>query len=104
MKSRQETIILVNYDKMENLKSTIDGRYHYFYKIINTINNKYYYGIHTTDNIYDGYSGSGELLKLVYKKYGKENCIKYILKFFEDRKSLLQYEKEIINTQIKQVA
>lgn len=100
MKSRQETIILVNYDKMEDLKSTIDGRYHYFYKIINTINNKYYYGIHTTDNIYDGYSGSGELLKLVYKKYGKENCIKYILKFFEDRKSLLQYEKEIINKDI----
>ena len=100
MKSRQETIILVNYDKMEDLKSTVDGRYHYFYKIINTINNKYYYGIHTTDNIYDGYSGSGELLKLVYKKYGKENCIKYILKFFEDRKSLLQYEKEIINKDI----
>lgn len=100
MKSRQDVIILVDYNDINDLRSNIDGRYHYFYKILNTINNKYYYGIHTTDDIYDGYSGSGSLLKSVYKKYGKENCVKYIIKFFEDRKSLLQYEKEIINEDI----
>lgn len=100
MKSRQDTIILVDYNNLEDLKSNMDGRYHYFYKILNTVNNKYYYGIHTTDDIYDGYAGSGTLLKSVYKKYGKENCIKYILKFFEDRRSLLEYEKEIINNEL----
>ena len=67
MKSRQETIILVKYDKLDDLRSSIDNRYHYFYKIVNLINNKYYYGIHTTDDIYDGYVGSGTILKYVYK-------------------------------------
>ena len=81
MKSRQDTIILVEYNNLEDLKSDIDGRYHYFYKILNTINNKYYYGIHTTDDIYDGYTGSGTLLKNVYKKYGESNCIKYLNKY-----------------------
>ena len=100
MKSRQETVILVKYDKLDDLRSSIDNRYHYFYKIVNLINNKYYYGIHTTDDIYDGYVGSGTILKYVYKKYGKENCIKYILEFFDDRKSLLDYEKSIINQEL----
>ena len=100
MKSRQETIIEVDYKNLDDLRSSIDGRFHYFYKIVNNINQKYYYGIHTTDDIFDGYSGSGILLKQVYKKYGRENCTKYILGFFEDRKSLLDYEKYIVNYEV----
>ena len=97
MKSRLEVNIDTQCDNIDDLRSPIDGRFHYFYKIVNNINKKYYFGIHTTDDLFDGYCGSGVILKCVYKKYGKGNCTKHILKFFDDRKSLLDYEKYIVD-------
>ena len=47
--------------------------YHYFYKITNKLNNHYYYGIHSTDNLNDGYMGSGRKLRRAINKYGIEN-------------------------------
>lgn len=71
-----------------------DYKYHYFYKITNTINNKIYYGIHSTNDLNDGYMGSGRALIRAFKKYGKENFIKEIIKFFDTREELSNYEKE----------
>lgn len=99
-KSRQDVIICADFENINDLRSSLDNKFHYFYKILNTVNNKFYYGIHTTDNIFDGYSGSGSILKSVYNKYGKFNCIKYIERFFEDRKSLMNYEKYIVNESV----
>ena len=45
-----------------------DGKYRYFYKIQNLIDNSYYYGIHTTDDINDNYKGSGKRIKNYIKK------------------------------------
>ena len=59
-----------------------DKKYHYFYKITNCINGKFYYGIHSTNNLNDGYMGSGKRLKCAIKKYGVENFNKDIIKFF----------------------
>ena len=55
--------------------------YHYFYKITNKLNNHYYYGIHSTDNLNDGYMGSGRKLRRAinkYKKVKKEYLDEYI--------------------------
>ena len=57
--------------------------YFYFYKITNNINNHYYYGVHCTDNLDDGYMGSGTRLHYAYKKYGMKNFTKEILKYFD---------------------
>lgn len=73
-----------------------DGKYHYFYKIYNIANNKFYCGIHSTDNINDNYLGSGVALHEAYKKYGLSCFVKHILAFFDNRKSLLQYEKDYV--------
>ena len=69
---------------------------HYFYKIINKLNGKFYYGIHSTYNLDDGYMGSGSKLKYMYKKYGIENFEKEIIKFFNTRKECADYEAEVV--------
>lgn len=99
MKSHLDTYILVKYNNINELRSAIDNKFHYLYKIVNNINDKYYYGIHSTIDIYDGYKGSGKLLKDMYKKY-ENNCTKYIINFFEDRKSLLTAEKTIVTKEV----
>ena len=72
-------------------------KYHYFYKITNLINDHFYYGVHNTDNLNDGYMGSGKRLAVAYKKYGIENFKKEILKFFNTKEDAFEYESEIVN-------
>jgi hypothetical protein len=74
-------------------------RYHYIYKTTNTINGKYYIGMHSTDDLTDGYIGSGKRLWYSIKKYGKENFKVEILEFFLDRVSLKNREIELVNEQ-----
>lgn len=71
--------------------------YHYFYKITNVVNGKFYYGVHNTTNVDDGYMGSGFALKKAIIKYGVENFRKEILKFFDNEEDAFAYEKEIVN-------
>ena len=73
-----------------------DYMYHYFYKIENLINGKYYYGIHSTNNLEDSYMGSGSSLNKDYRIYGKENFVKTIIKFFDSRKEASNYESEVV--------
>ena len=73
-----------------------EKKYHYFYKITNTVNGFYYYGIHSTNDIEDGYMGSGRRLKRAVKKFGKENFQKEILKFFDSRKEASDYEENVV--------
>lgn len=70
--------------------------YHYFYKITNTINEHYYVGIHSTENLNDGYFGSGKDLKKAIRKFGKSSFKKENLKFFDSREELSEYEKNYI--------
>lgn len=73
-----------------------DYKFNYFYKITNNLNGNFYYGIHSTNNIDDGYMGSGLKLKRAFKKYGIENFSKEILKFFDTREELADYEADVV--------
>lgn len=75
-------------------------KYHYIYKTTCNVNGKYYIGIHSTDNLEDGYLGSGKRLWYSINYHGKENHIKIILEYCKNRKELIRREKEIVNEQL----
>lgn len=75
-------------------------KYNYFYKITNLINGHFYYGVHSTDNLNDGYLGSGTRLHYAYKKYGVENFNKEILKYFNTREEMYNYEASFVTEQL----
>ena len=72
-------------------------KYHFIYKITNLVNGKYYKGMHSTNNLDDGYKGSGSAILKSFKKYGKKNHKIEILEFCENREQLEKREREIVN-------
>ena len=70
---------------------------YYLYKITNTVNDKIYLGVHQTENIDDGYMGSGHALVKAQDKYGLKNFNKEILEFFSSRQEMLDREKELVD-------
>jgi hypothetical protein len=74
----------------------INGKYNYVYKITNLINKKEYIGVHRTNNIEDGYMGSGTYIKRSVKKYGLTNFKKEIIAFFNTYKEALELEKQLV--------
>lgn len=81
-----------------NKQNRADQRkYHFIYKTTNLINAKYYIGMHSTNNLTDGYLGSGTRLWRSIQHYGKENFKVEIQEFLIDRESLRKRELEIVN-------
>lgn len=70
-------------------------KFHYIYKITR-FDGKYYIGMHSTDNLDDGYFGSGKRLWYSINYHGKDKHIKEILEFLPDRESLTAREKELV--------
>ena len=70
------------------------------YKTTNTINGKYYLGKHQTNNLEDGYLGSGILLINAIKKYGRDSFIKEILFVFDNEVDMNAKERELITEEI----
>ena len=77
--------------------SKVKIKYHFLYKTTNLINNKYYYGMHSTYKLDDGYLGSGKILRYSIRKYGKENFNIEILEFYNSREELIDAEIKLIS-------
>ena len=74
----------------------VSRKYNFIYKLTNRVNNKTYIGVHRTDNMDDGYMGSGKILKRAQIKHGIENFSKEILYLFPTYKDALHEEKQIV--------
>lgn len=66
------------------------------YKTTNIANGRDYIGKHKTNDINDGYLGSGKLLKQAIEKYGKESFVKEILFVFDNEQEMNDKERELV--------
>lgn len=78
-----------------------EKKYHYLYRITNTINFKIYIGVHSTNDLNDGYMGSGTILKKAKEKWGIKNFKMDILKFFDSTEEMLAAERDIVNPEFR---
>ena len=73
---------------------------HYLYKTTCLVTDRYYIGMHSTCNLYDGYIGSGKRLRYSMRKHGIENHVKEILEFFDTRELLVKAENKAITPEM----
>ncbi len=74
-----------------------EKKFHFIYKTTNLLSGKYYIGMHSTDNLEDGYLGSGTRLRYSINKHGVENHVREILEFVDSREELKKREKEVVS-------
>jgi hypothetical protein len=80
--------------------SRIEKKYHFIYKTTDIRNGNFYIGMHSTNDLNDGYVGSGKRLKHLIYKHGKKIFNMEILEFLPNRKSLRERESEIVNSDL----
>lgn len=71
--------------------------HYYLYEVKNKVTGKIYVGVHKTDNLEDGYMGSGKVILKAIEKHGLENFEKTILEFFDDADSMFRRESEVVD-------
>jgi hypothetical protein len=71
--------------------------YHFIYETTNLINGKKYRGKHSTDDLGDGYMGSGIAIMRAIRKYGKCNFTREIIAWFDSDEEAYANEEEWIN-------
>ncbi len=74
-----------------------EKKYHFIYKTTNLLSGKYYIGMHSTDDLDDGYLGSGKRLRYSINKHGEENHVREILEFVDSREELKKKEAEVVS-------
>ena len=74
--------------------------YYFIYKTTNKINGKYYIGMHKTDDLEDGYLGSGTYFSRALEKYGKENFEREILEYCNSDEEMHNAEARYITEDV----
>ena len=72
-------------------------RYNILYKTTNLVNGKIYIGVHSTENLDDGYLGSGVALLRAIKKHGSDCFSRVILGFYYTFQAALADEARLVN-------
>lgn len=74
--------------------------FHIVYKTTNLINGKIYIGKHSTQDLDDGYLGSGRLLLKAVAKHGKENFSREILHTCSSEEEAFSKERELVTEEL----
>lgn len=76
-----------------------DRKYHYTYLITDKINNKFYYGVHSTDHDPEDihqYHSSSKHLKLMVRELGIDNFTKEVRRYFNSREEADKWEHKVL--------
>jgi hypothetical protein len=71
--------------------------FYYLYEIKNNLNGKIYVGVHKTNNLIDGYMGSGKIISSAIAKHGISNFSKVVLEHFDNSIAMYAKEAEVVN-------
>lgn len=82
---------------MSETRRASQRNHHIIYKTTCSVTGKWYIGMHSTDNLNDGYLGSGMHLWRSIDKYGKDKHFVEILEHLPSRKELSDREREILS-------
>ncbi len=74
-----------------------EKKYHYTYQTKNLINGKTYVGVHSTNDIKDGYLGSGDRLREAIRLHGKQSFVTHILCFFDTKEEAYEEEGYLVD-------
>jgi group I intron endonuclease len=74
-----------------------EKKHNLIYKITNKVNGNIYIGQHMTDDMDDGYMGSGKAIKAAIKKHGIENFIREILHDYDTFDKMNAKEEELVD-------
>lgn len=75
-------------------------KYNFVYKTTNNLNGDYYYGVHSTNNLDDGYLGSGKRIIRSINKYGESNFTREIVQYFSNVKNAYSLERAIVTPEL----
>ena len=87
--------------KPERTQRASRRKHHIVYKTTCQITGRFYFGLHSTDNLDDGYLGSGVRLGRSIKKHGKDSHTRETLREFTTREEASNFEKQIITPEIR---
>jgi hypothetical protein len=76
-------------------------KHHIVYKTVCIETGAFYIGMHSTDNLNDGYLGSGMRLRKSIRKYGKDRHVSQVLFEFSSRQEASDKEKELITVELR---
>lgn len=77
-------------------------KHHIIYKTTCLVTGRFYIGLHSTDDLDDGYLGSGLRLAHSLQKHGAEQHTRIILEHCSSREELKRREAEIVNERLLQ--
>ncbi|MFW6130730.1 MAG: terminase large subunit domain-containing protein, partial [Atribacterota bacterium] len=80
-----------------NMNNKSDKKYYTVYSIKNLVNGKIYIGFHSTNDLDDGYLGSGKYIKRAVEKYKPENFEKEYIAILDNEEDAIKLEREIVN-------
>lgn len=72
-------------------------RFNYIYRVLCVVTGEYYIGMHSTDNLEDGYLGSGKALRQSYTTHGIFKHEFEALEFLPNKETLSRREAELVN-------
>lgn len=82
------------------MKRARQKKFHILYKTTCKITGRWYVGMHSTDNLDDGYLGSGRWILNSIRKHGEDNHIRETIESCPTREYLCEREEQTVTTKL----